>query len=51
MTECYSCKYFIQYPNNGVTCLMKNSFYIVEGKNVFPKECIDFERGFDDRKN
>lgn len=45
MTECTDCKYLIRYPNNAITCLMKQELCIVEGKTLFPKDCKYWGRG------
>lgn len=39
MTECTNCGYYITYPNNERTCLMKQNFSIINGETVYPKNC------------
>lgn len=44
MSSCYDCIYFHTYPNKKITCLMKQDFCIINGKNVYPKECSYFKK-------
>ena len=43
MTNCIKCKHYVKYLDGSTHCFMRNSFYIVEGVNVFPKDCKDYE--------
>lgn len=43
--ECISCKYFHKYLNGEIHCFMKHDFCLVDNKNVYPKQCEDYERG------
>lgn len=43
--ECISCKYFYKYPNGRIHCFMKYDIYLLNNKNVYPKQCKDYERG------
>ena len=43
MTECTECKYFIRYPNNEISCLMKKEMCIIDGKTSYPKNCEYFK--------
>jgi len=43
ITQCNYCKYFFIYLDGTTTCLMKNDYMIVDGVNVFPKECRDYK--------
>lgn len=43
--ECISCKYFHKYPNGENYCFMKHNIYLINNKNVYPKQCEDYEKG------
>lgn len=43
--KCISCKYFHKYPDGGIHCFMKHDIYLVANKNVYPKQCGDYEEG------
>lgn len=43
--ECIFCKYFHKYPNGEIHCFMKHDICLVDNKNVYPKQCEDYERG------
>lgn len=43
MTECTNCKYFLEYPNNEICCLMKQECCIIKGKTSYPKDCEYFK--------
>ena len=40
---CNECVHLIRYPEGGLTCLMKQEFCMVHGKNSYPKYCEYFE--------
>ena len=44
-TECISCKYFHRCPDGRIHCFMKHDICLVYNKNVYPKQCEDYERG------
>ena len=43
MSNCHSCAYYIRPLNESTYCLMKHSYQIVDGINVFPKTCEDYK--------
>lgn len=48
MSNCHSCAYYIRPLNESTYCLMKHSYLIVDGVNVFPKTCEDYRRLLND---
>ena len=44
ISECNECKYLIRYPNNAISCLMKQELCIIDGETSYPKDCQYFER-------
>ena len=43
MSNCHSCAYYIRPLNESTYCLMRHSYQIVDGVNVFPKKCEDYK--------
>lgn len=43
MTECNNCKYLIKYPNDKLSCLMKQELCIIDEETLYPKDCEYFK--------
>ena len=47
MTECNNCKYLIEYPNDELSCLMKQELCIIGEETSYPKDCEYFKGDFE----